>query len=64
MHLQEYLGKFRDIDAYSAALSRAPTGKGEASPAFLENWKKALNLEKWGTDGVHLWVKFSIQNVV
>ena len=39
-------------------------GRGEASPALFENRKKYTDLGKEGPDCVHLWVKFSIQNVV
>ena len=35
----------------------------EASPALFENWKKGPVFRKKGLDCVHLWIKFSIQNV-
>ena len=40
-HFQRYLGIFTDIDAYSGTLTGAQlVGRGEASPALLENSKK------------------------
>ena len=40
-HFQKYLGIFTDIDAYSGTLTGAQlVGRGEASPALLENSKK------------------------
>ena len=48
------------IQAHSQQLGK----RGEASPALFENQKKGPDLEKKGPDGVHLWVKFSIQNGV
>ena len=38
--------------------------RGETSPALFENRKKPPGFRKKGTDCIHLWVKFSIQNVV
>ena len=38
--------------------------RGEASPAFFENWKRCPDFRKKGPDCVHLWVKFSIENIV
>ena len=59
-----YLGIFRDIDAYSATLTGAQLkGRGEASPTLFENRKKYPDFGKKGPDSVHLWVKFSIQNI-
>ena len=56
---------FRDIDTYSATLTSAQLReRREGSPALLENRKKCPNFGKKGPDCVHLWVKFSIQNVV
>ena len=64
-HFQEYLEIFRDIDAYSAALSGAQLwGRGRIPLPFFANRNKCPNFGKRGPDGVHLWVKFSIQNVV
>ena len=56
-----------DIDVYSATLTGAQLGRGgggKASPALFENRKKCPDFGKKGPDCVHLWVKFSIQNVV
>ena len=37
-HFHEYLGIFRDIDAYSATLTCMQlSGRGEACPALFEN---------------------------
>ena len=53
------------MDAYSATLTGAQIGgRGKASPALFENRKKCPDLAKKGPDCAHLWVKFSIQNVV
>ena len=40
------------------------SGRGEASPALLENQKTCPDFRKKGPDCVHLSVKFSIQNIV
>ena len=42
---------------------RATRGRGEASPSLIANRKKCPDFGKKGPDCVHLWVKFSIQNV-
>ena len=39
-------------------------GRGDSSPTPYENRKKCPDFGKKGPDYVHLWVKFSIQNVV
>ena len=64
-YFQGYLGIFRDIDAYSSTFTDAQQGgRGEASTAVSENWKKCPGFRKKGPDCAHLWVKFSIQSVV
>ena len=60
-HFQGYLGIFRDIDAYHSH-SRGASD----SPAFF--WKLKKMLRFWEkmvliADCVHLWVKFSFQNL-
>ena len=70
-HFQVYLGMFRDIDAYSPALSGMQIlGRG-GLPVFVffffffESRKKVLfSFWEKGSDGFHLCVKLSIQNVV
>ena len=64
-HFQEYLGIFRIIDAYSSTLTGMQLGKeGAGLPySFWEIKKNVLILEKKAMIA-HLWVKFSIQNVV
>ena len=60
-HFQGYLCIFRDADAYSATITSAQlVRREEAFPALLEN----PDAGKKDPDCVHLWVKFSIQNVV
>ena len=54
-HFQEYLGIFRDIDAYSATLTGAQPGKGGERIHILKRKDRIV---------FHHWVKFSIQNVV
>ena len=39
-------------------------GREETSPALFENQKTCPDFGKKGPGCVHLWVKFSIQNVV
>ena len=39
-------------------------GREEVSPALFENWKDSPEFWKKGPDCDHLWVKFSIQNIV
>ena len=57
-HFQGYLGIFRVIDAYSATSTGAQLAvRSEASPALFENRRNCPHF-------VHLWVKFSIQNIV
>ena len=64
-HFQAYLGIFRGIAAYSATLTDEQLrGRGEASPALFENRKKCPHFGKKDPDCIHLWVKFSIQNIV
>ena len=55
-----------DIDAYSATFTGVQLGgRGEGPPLFFsENHKKCPDLGKKGPDCVHLWAKFSIQNVL
>ena len=64
-HFQGYLEIFSDIGGYSATLTGAQLGgRGEASYALFKNRKKCPDFGKKGPDCVHLWVKFSIKNVV
>ena len=65
-NFQGYLGIFRDIDAYSATHTGTQLG-GEGRPplSYLNMENKFSDFGKKGpTDYVHIWVKFSIQNVV
>ena len=65
MHFQGYFGIFRDIDAYSATLTCVQLGrKGETSPMCFENRKKCPDFRKKSSPYDHLWVKFSIQNII
>ena len=65
MHFQGYFGIFRDIDAYSATLTWVQLGrKGETSPICFENRKKCPDFRKKSSAYDHLWVKFSIQNII
>ena len=60
-HFQGYLCIFRYVNAYSATITSAQlVRREEAFPALLEN----PDAGKKDPDCVHLWVKFSIQNVV
>ena len=64
-HFQKYLGIFRDFHAYSITLTGAYLGEGEeASTALFKNRKTCPDFLNKGHDCAHLWVKFSIQNVV
>ena len=64
-HSQGYLGIFRDIDAYSATHTGAQLrGREETSTALFENQKWRPDFGKKDLDCVHLWVKFSIQNIL
>ena len=57
-----YLGTFRYIDAYSDTLTGTQLdGEGKAFPDVF--WKVPWFWKK-GPDCVHLWAKFSIQNIV
>ena len=53
-------------DSYQKGLKQAWKGEeeGRHSLPFFENWKKCLDVGKIGLDCFHLWVEFSIQNVV
>ena len=70
-HFQRYLGIFRDLDAYSAILTDVQLGeREESSDALLEYWKKCPDFRKKDPERkalilerVHIWVKFSFQNV-
>ena len=59
---------FWDIQGYwcifSRTLRRATKEEGEVSHTLFENQKKCRDFWKKGSDCAHLWVKFSIQNVV
>ena len=64
-HFQRYLGILRDLYTYSATLTDVQLGgKVDASPAFFKKRKNCPDFWKEDLDCVHLWVKFSIQNVV
>ena len=63
-YFQGHLGIFRVIDAYSAALTVAQSGRRRRPPPpFFENRKKCPDFGKKGFVGAHLWAKFSTQNV-
>ena len=60
---------FKDIqrysgNSYSVTLTCTTRRREEASSTLFENGKKCPDFGKKGLDCVHLWVEFSIQNVV
>ena len=63
-HFQGYLGIFRNISAYSATLTGAPLRESKISPVLFQKPKNSPNFAKKYPDCVHLWVKFSFQNVL
>ena len=48
---------------FSHTHRRTTRGRGEPSPGLFENQKRCFDFWKNGPECVHLWVKFSIQNV-
>ena len=64
-HFQGYLGISRDTDGYSATITSVQLkGRGETSFALFKNLKRCPDYEKKDPDCAHLWVKFSIENIV
>ena len=66
--IQVFSRTLRDIQGYWCLFSHthwhATREEWEASPALFKNRRKCPDFLKKGPDCVHLWVKFSIQNVV
>ena len=63
-HFQEYLGISKDTDGYSATIIGVQKGGGKTSSTLFKNLKKYPDFEKKDPDCVHLWVKFSAENIV
>ena len=70
--LEDIFGTLRNPCIYKPAIFRTLTylkpetshrERGEASSALFENRQKCPDFIKKGPDCVHLWVKFSIENV-
>ena len=62
--IQAYSGILMNIQPHSQARKEGRGRREETSSTLFEIKKKCLDFGKKGPDCVHLWLKFSIQNIV